>query len=90
MTIDEQRALRILDAIEETGRSVRVALQLPIRPHHGKVREFMMQGTIGKVTSVHFGGCSTPNMAQTTSAAGTGKSATVAACWYTNLPTISI
>ncbi len=54
MTIDEQRALRILDAIEETGRSVRVAFNYRYAPHHSKVRELLMQGTIGKVTSVHF------------------------------------
>ncbi|QSW35768.1 Gfo/Idh/MocA family oxidoreductase [Leclercia pneumoniae] len=54
MTIDEKRALRILNAIEETGRSVRVAFNYRYAPHHSKVRELLMQGGIGKVTSVHF------------------------------------
>ena len=54
MTIDEQRALRILDAIEETGRSVRVAFNYRYAPHHSKVRELLMNGTIGEVYSVHF------------------------------------
>ena len=54
MTIDETRALRILDAIEQTGRQVRVAFNYRYAPHHSKVRELLMQGTIGEVHSVHF------------------------------------
>ncbi len=54
MTIDETRALRILDAIEETGRQVRVTFNYRYAPHHSKVRELLMSGTIGDVFSVHF------------------------------------
>ncbi|HEY3588862.1 MAG TPA: Gfo/Idh/MocA family oxidoreductase [Buttiauxella sp.] len=54
MTIDEQRALRILDAIEETGRQVRVAFNYRYAPHHSKIRELLMNETIGDVFSVHF------------------------------------
>ncbi|WP_024554233.1 Gfo/Idh/MocA family protein [Franconibacter helveticus 513] len=54
MTIDEPRALRILDAIEETGRQVRVAFNYRYAPHHSTVRELLMNGTIGEVFSVHF------------------------------------
>lgn len=54
MTIDEQRALRILDAIEETGRQVRATFNYRYAPHHSKVRELLMNGTIGEVNSVHF------------------------------------
>ncbi|WP_417641685.1 Gfo/Idh/MocA family protein [Enterobacter kobei] len=54
MTINEQRALRILDAIEETGRQVRVTFNYRYAPHHSKVRELLMNGTIGEVNSVHF------------------------------------
>jgi predicted dehydrogenase len=54
MTIDEQRALRILDAIEETGRQVRVAFNYRYAPHHSKIRELLMNETIGEVFSVHF------------------------------------
>ena len=54
MTIDEQRALRILDAIEETGRQVRVTFNYRYAPHHSKVRELLMNGTIGEINSVHF------------------------------------
>ena len=54
MTIDEKRALRILDAIEETGRQVRVAFNYRYAPHHSKIRELLMNDTIGEVFSVHF------------------------------------
>ncbi len=54
MTIDETRALRILDAIEETGKTVRVAFNYRYAPHHSKVRELLMNNTIGDVYSVHF------------------------------------
>lgn len=54
MTIDEQRTLRILDAIEETGRQARVTFNYRYAPHHSKVRELLMNGTIGEVNSVHF------------------------------------
>ncbi|GDX07265.1 Gfo/Idh/MocA family oxidoreductase [Buttiauxella sp. WJP83] len=54
MTIDEQRALRILDAIEQTGREVRVAFNYRYAPHHSKIRELLMDETIGEVFSVHF------------------------------------
>ncbi|MCT4708082.1 myo-inositol 2-dehydrogenase [Buttiauxella gaviniae ATCC 51604] len=54
MTIDEQRALRILDAIEETGHQVRVAFNYRYAPHHSKIRELLMNETIGEVFSVHF------------------------------------
>ena len=54
MTIDEQRALRILDAIEQTGREVRVAFNYRYAPHHSKIRELLMNETIGEVFSVHF------------------------------------
>ncbi|MEB8478429.1 Gfo/Idh/MocA family oxidoreductase [Cronobacter malonaticus] len=54
MTIDEARALRILNAIEETGREVRVTFNYRYAPHHSKVRELLMNGTIGEVFSVHF------------------------------------
>ncbi|WP_435928154.1 Gfo/Idh/MocA family protein [Dryocola sp. BD613] len=54
MTIDEPRALRILDAIEQTGRQVRVAFNYRYAPHHSKIRELLMNNAIGEVFSVHF------------------------------------
>ena len=54
MTIDENRALRILDAVDATGYQVRVAFNYRYAPHHSKIRELLMQDTIGDVLSVHF------------------------------------
>ncbi|HTG71539.1 MAG TPA: Gfo/Idh/MocA family oxidoreductase, partial [Candidatus Udaeobacter sp.] len=44
----------ILDAVERTGRRVRVTFNYRYAPHHTKARELIASGTIGKVTSVHF------------------------------------
>ncbi|UVI29586.1 Gfo/Idh/MocA family protein [Paenibacillus spongiae] len=54
MTVDERKCQDILDAVERTGRSVRVTFNYRYAPHHTKVRELIEDGTIGKVTSVHF------------------------------------
>lgn len=54
MTIDENRALRILDAVDATGYQVRVAFNYRYAPHHSKIRELLMEDTIGEVLSVHF------------------------------------
>ncbi|WP_138752647.1 Gfo/Idh/MocA family protein [Paenibacillus sinopodophylli] len=54
MTVDEKRCQEILDAVERTGRNVRVTFNYRYAPHHTKAREIIASGTIGKVTSVHF------------------------------------
>jgi predicted dehydrogenase len=54
MTVDEKKCQEILDAVERTGRSVRVTFNYRYAPHHTKARELIANGTIGKVTSVHF------------------------------------
>ncbi|MCQ6561080.1 Gfo/Idh/MocA family protein [Paenibacillus mendelii] len=54
MTVDERKCQDILDAVERTGRSVRVTFNYRYAPHHTKARELIEDGTIGKVTSVHF------------------------------------
>ncbi|MDR6880646.1 Gfo/Idh/MocA family oxidoreductase [Bacillus sp. 3255] len=54
MTIDEEKCRRILDAVEKTGRNVRVTFNYRYAPHHTKVRELIQDGAIGDVTSVHF------------------------------------
>lgn len=54
MTVDERKCQEILDAVERTGRSVRVTFNYRYAPHHTKARELIEDGTIGKVTSVHF------------------------------------
>ncbi|MBP1962834.1 Gfo/Idh/MocA family protein [Paenibacillus aceris] len=54
MTIDEEKCRQILDAVEKTGRNVRVTFNYRYAPHHTKVRELIEGGAIGKVNSVHF------------------------------------
>lgn len=54
MTIDAERALNILHTIKKTGKSLRVAFNYRYAPHHSKVRELLMNRTIGEVYSVHF------------------------------------
>ncbi|MBN1642011.1 MAG: Gfo/Idh/MocA family oxidoreductase [Anaerolineae bacterium] len=54
MTVDEVKCQKILDTIKETGRSLRVTFNYRYAPHSTKVRELVMDGTIGNVNSIHF------------------------------------
>ncbi|MBD2844125.1 Gfo/Idh/MocA family oxidoreductase [Paenibacillus sp. IB182496] len=54
MTVDEVKCQEILDAVERTGRNVRVTFNYRYAPHHTKARELIEDGVIGKVNSVHF------------------------------------
>lgn len=54
MTTDESRCQEILDAIERTGREVRVTFNYRYAPHNTKIKELISSGVIGKVNSVHF------------------------------------
>ncbi len=54
MTVNEVKAQAILDAIQRTGRQVRVAFNYRYAPHHTKVRELIVSGVIGEVFTVHF------------------------------------
>ncbi|UJF36325.1 Gfo/Idh/MocA family protein [Paenibacillus hexagrammi] len=54
MTVDEEKCRQILEAVERTGRNVRVAFNYRYAPHHTKVRELIEDGAIGEVNSVHF------------------------------------
>ncbi|MGG1877099.1 Gfo/Idh/MocA family oxidoreductase [Paenibacillus cisolokensis] len=54
MTVDAEKCQAILDAAKETGRNIRVTFNYRYAPHHTKLRELIMNDTIGKVTSVHF------------------------------------
>jgi len=54
MTVDEHKCQEILDAVERTGRDVRVTFNYRYAPHHTKARELIEDGVIGQVTSVHF------------------------------------
>lgn len=54
MTVDEVKCQEIIDCIERTGKNLRVTFNYRYAPHNTKVRELIMNGTIGKVTQVHF------------------------------------
>ncbi|MBQ8094060.1 MAG: Gfo/Idh/MocA family oxidoreductase [Clostridia bacterium] len=54
ITTDARKAQRIIDAQKRTGRHIRVAFNYRYAPHHTKMRELIMNGTIGEVYSVHF------------------------------------
>lgn len=54
MTIDEKKCNEILDTIEKTGKNLRVTFNYRYAPYHSKVRELIMNDTIGKVNQVHF------------------------------------
>lgn len=54
MTVDEKKCQEILDAVERTGRNIRVTFNYRYAPHHTKARELIEDGVIGKVCSVHF------------------------------------
>jgi predicted dehydrogenase len=54
MTIDAPRCRRILDAVERTGRDVRVTFNYRYNPVHEAVKRLLAGGEIGEVGSVHF------------------------------------
>ncbi|MFP7169539.1 Gfo/Idh/MocA family oxidoreductase [Terribacillus sp. 7520-G] len=54
MTTDEGKCQEILDAIQRTGKEVRVTFNYRYAPHNTKIKELIRSGVIGKVNSVHF------------------------------------
>jgi len=54
MTIDAEKVRAIFDAIERTGRSLRVAFNYRYAPAYTQLREIVMKGTIGRPLSVDF------------------------------------
>lgn len=54
MTVDAEKCRDIFDAIERTGRQLRVTFNYRYAPHNTKIRELIMDGTIGEVLSVNF------------------------------------
>lgn len=54
MTVDNVKCQEILDAVKRTGRKLRVTFNYRYAPHNSKVRELIMNDTIGEVKSVHF------------------------------------
>jgi predicted dehydrogenase len=54
MTTEPHKAKAIFDAIERTGRSLRVTFNYRYAPHVTKVREVILSGAIGTPTAVDF------------------------------------
>ncbi len=54
MTTDEGKAKEIFEAIERTGKSLRVTFNYRYAPAYTKVREVIMSGDIGRPLSVNF------------------------------------
>ena len=54
MTTDEVKCRAILDAVERTGRKLRVSFNYRYSPSRSKTKELLMSGVIGDVKSVHF------------------------------------
>jgi predicted dehydrogenase len=54
MTTDADSCRRILDAVERTGRKLRIAFNYRYSPIRSAVKELLMRGTIGDVKAVHF------------------------------------
>ncbi len=54
MTVDERKCEAIFDAIERTGRELRVTFNYRYAPRATKVKQLLVDGVIGDVVSVHF------------------------------------
>ncbi|MBI5960422.1 MAG: Gfo/Idh/MocA family oxidoreductase, partial [Chloroflexi bacterium] len=54
MTTDAEKTRSIFDTIQRTGRSLRVSFNYRYAPAYTKLREVVMQGTIGRPLSVDF------------------------------------
>jgi predicted dehydrogenase len=54
MTIDVEKTRAIFDAIERTGRQLRVSFNYRYSPAYTRLRDIIMRGTIGRPLSVDF------------------------------------
>ena len=54
MTMDEKKCQEIIDCIHRTGKDLRVTFNYRYAPDKTKVRELIMNGTIGDVKQIHF------------------------------------
>ena len=54
MTTDEVKCQAILDAKERTGREITVTHNYRYAPHRRRMKELLMEGRIGRLTSVDF------------------------------------
>lgn len=54
LTIDAKKAAAIIACQKKTGRKLRVTFNYRYAPHNTKIREILMNDTIGEVYSLHF------------------------------------
>ncbi|WP_062050929.1 Gfo/Idh/MocA family protein [Bacillus sp. JCM 19034] len=54
MTVDAEKCQEIIDAVNRTGKEVRVTFNYRYAPHNTKIRELIRDGVIGEVYSVNF------------------------------------
>jgi len=54
MTTDEKKCQRIVDAIQRTGRDLRVGFNYRYSPPRTQVKDLLMKGVVGRVLSVEF------------------------------------
>lgn len=54
MTMDENKCKQILEAIDRTGKSLRVTFNYRYAPHNSTMRRLIKDDTIGKVNQIHF------------------------------------
>ncbi len=54
MTVDNVKCQEILDTAKRTGRKLRVTFNYRYAPHNSKIRELIMNDTIGEVKQVNF------------------------------------
>ena len=54
MTMDVDKCQQIFDAIERTGKKLRVTFNYRYAPHNSKIRRLIKDDVIGKVNQIHF------------------------------------
>jgi len=54
MTVDAEKVQALLDVQKETGKSIRVAFNYRYAPCHSQIKELILDGVVGEVTSIHF------------------------------------
>ena len=54
MVVDEQQCQAVLDAEKRTGRRIVVTFNYRYAPKHQKIKELLLAGAVGKITSVDF------------------------------------
>ena len=54
LTITAERCDEILQAVERSGKNLKVTFNYRYAPRNQRVKELLMQGVIGKILSVHF------------------------------------